>query len=87
MKKKFAAKRRRDLESEDNVNNNCDILMDTEDFNLQNPGKRKRRKAENLGNFFGEFTWKCLVGWSYDCTEALNKTNLIENSLWLYNCK
>merc|ERR1712241_310110 len=40
---------RRDLESEDNVNNNCDILMDTEDFNLQNIGRRKRRKTENLG--------------------------------------
>ena len=61
MKRKFVAKRRRDLDTEDNVNNNCDVLEETEDFNLQMSGKRKRRKTENLGKNFTSLHRNCLV--------------------------
>ena len=58
--KRSATKRRRELENEDNLYsdysdhliNDCDILMATEDFHHLNSGKRKRRKTENLGNYF-----------------------------------
>ena len=53
MKRK--ATRRRELENEDATDdliNNCDILISTEDLHHPNSGKRKRRKTENLGKYF-----------------------------------
>ena len=53
MKRK--ATRRRELENEDSTDdliNNCDILISTEDLHHPNSGKRKRRRTENLGNYF-----------------------------------
>merc|ERR1712001_196337 len=46
------ATRRRELENEDSTDdliNNCDILISTEDLHHPNSGKRKRRRTENLG--------------------------------------